>query len=144
MPTADEVDELEGDLIPFFEARTTNELYEDGQQRGLMICPVSRMQDLAENPQLLFREYYEEVSHPGLSTPLRQPGAPFKMSATPWRRGGAPSIGADNDELRQELQTVTTPPANSPTSAIRPNQALARKLFQGLRIADFSWVGVFQ
>jgi len=142
MPSADEVAELEGDLIPFFAARTTNDLYEDGQQRGLMICPVSRMQDLAENPQLLFREYYEEVSHPDLSTPLRQPGAPFKMSATPWRRGGAPSPGADNAVLREELRTVPLPRADSTAAEIEPDAGLARQLFQGLRIADFSWVGV--
>ena len=142
MPSADEVAELEADLVPFFEARTTNQLYEDGQRRGLMICPVSRMQDLAENPQLLSREFYEDVRHSGLPTPLRQPGAPFKMSATPWRRGGAPSIGSDNDAIREELHPAPIPSSDDHAPAAGPNATLAQSLFQGLRIADFSWVGV--
>ena len=50
IPNAEEIAALEAELIPFFAARSTMSLYEEGQRRGLLISPVSRMADLASNP----------------------------------------------------------------------------------------------
>ena len=61
MPDANEVAALEAELIPFFADRRTMELYEEGQRRGLMICPVSGISELASNPQLEFRQFFYDA-----------------------------------------------------------------------------------
>lgn len=139
MPTNEESAALDRDFEPFFLARSTMHLYEEGQRRGVLICPVSRMQDLAESPQLLARDYFTDIEHDELGTSLRYPGAPFKMSATPWTAGPrAPLPGEHSAAIRAELTAGPHDPATAPaTDAVG-----ARDIFAGVRIADFAWVGV--
>lgn len=113
MPTPEETAALDRDFEPFFQARSTNDLYEEGQRRGVFICPVSRMQDLAHNPQLTARDHFTDLWYDDLQQTLRTPGAPFKMSATPWRPGPpAPTPGQHTDEILADL-----PPTSSPRSS---------------------------
>ena len=136
MPDASEVTALEAELIPFFAARSTMELYEEGQRRGLMICPVSNMADLASNPQLQHRKFFGQDSDG-----VRRPGAPMRMSATPWLRGAAPRLGADTDAVMEQVSGL---PLGNGAGGEPPtvDAEWAREIFKGLRVADFSWVGV--
>ncbi|MEE9277831.1 MAG: CoA transferase [Dehalococcoidia bacterium] len=144
MATPEESAALDRDFEPFFAAHGATHLYEEGQRRGLLICPVSTMRSLAENPQLEARDYFVDVWHDELGRSLRYPGAPFKMSATPWRtEPRAPLPGEHTDQILLNSRPPVTAPApmsdNAPASdATDP----ARQIFAGLRIADFSWVGV--
>ena len=136
IPNAEEIAALEAELIPFFAARSTMSLYEEGQSRGLLICPVSSMADLASNPQLQFREFFEQDTDG-----LRRPGAPVRMSTTPWQRGTAPALGADTKAIMEGVPGL--PPANgSRKDPPTVDSDRAREIFKGLRVADFSWVGV--
>jgi benzylsuccinate CoA-transferase BbsE subunit len=74
-------------------------LYETGQRRGAQVCPVSTVEDLLNNAQLLHRGYFHEVVEPDGVT-VKAPGAPFKMSISEWR-GDAPSpaVGQHRDEV---------------------------------------------
>ena len=135
MPSAAEIEALEAELERFFAKRAAQALYEEGQARGLMICPVNTMADLAASPQLVARGFFA-AGVPSPAGSLRLPGAPAKLSATPWRTGAVAAAGAHTIEIRGEVACPRT--AGSGTGA----DVAARDLFAGLRVADFSWVGV--
>ena len=102
LPSEEEVTALESELEAFFAARGAQHLYESGQHHKVMICPVNTMQDLVDSPQLNARSFFTEVKDPALGT-LRTPGAPLKMSVTPWREQPAPRAGQHNAEIFAEL-----------------------------------------
>ena len=62
------------------------------------MAPVVTTQELVESPQLNARGFFVEVDHPATG-PLTYPGAPFKMSETPWQVGRAPLLGEHNREV---------------------------------------------
>lgn len=68
--------------------------------------PSGRVMDLSEvfsDPQVLSQEMMLDVNHPGAGT-IRMTGFPVKMSHTPARlRLPAPTLGADNEAVFQEL-----------------------------------------
>ena len=98
LPTDTEVVELEAEIEQFFAARGAQGLYESGQNFNVMICPVNTMQDIVDSPQLNAREFFEEVDDPALGR-IRVPGAPLKMSATPWQTRPAPLPGQDSHDV---------------------------------------------
>lgn len=119
--------ELEDDLTAFFALGRKMDLYEQGQRRGIMICPVSTPADLLENQQLAARGFVTEKYVPELGRSVKLPGAPARMSRTPW----LDDPGAHHPAARD----APAPPA---TSAAPDSRAV----LAGVRIADFSWVGV--
>ncbi|MCY3558052.1 MAG: CoA transferase [Chloroflexi bacterium] len=98
LPSDDEVAELESEIEAFFAARGAQSLYESGQHHGVMICPVNTMQDIVDSPQLAARGFFDEIDDPELGR-LTVPGAPLKMSATPWQTRPAPTLGQHQDEI---------------------------------------------
>ncbi len=80
------------------------DLYQGAQSRRLMIGIVSTPEDLAKNPQLEARHWYQDVEHDHLGAKVRYVGPPFRMSATPWAiRRRPPLPGEHNDEIFAEL-----------------------------------------
>ncbi len=106
LPNDDEVTELESEIESFFAARGAQSLYESGQHHGVMICPVNTMQDIVDSPQLAERGFFDEVDDPALGR-LRVPGAPLKMSATPWQSRPAPTPGQDQDQVLAAATDIT-------------------------------------
>ncbi|MBI5288660.1 MAG: CoA transferase, partial [Chloroflexi bacterium] len=119
--------ELEDDLTAFFALGKKMDLYEEGQQRAIMICPVSTPADLLQNQQLAAREFFTDRYVPELRRSVKFPGAPVQMSRTPWRDDTSRHHGAVRDVA----------PPTAPTAVHDSRGVLA-----GIRIADFSWVGV--
>jgi len=105
LPTDEEISELEAEIEAFFRARDAQALYESGQGFNVMICPVNTMQDIVDSPQLAARAFFTEVDDPALGR-LRVPGAPLKMSATPWRSGPAPTLGQHNNQILPALTAI--------------------------------------
>lgn len=89
-------------------------IYEDGQRRGLMTCPVATPADLLENAQLRYRGFWQTEHIPELGRAVELPGPPVRVS-----------VG----------------PAASPSPRRVPAPANGLPL-AGVRVADFSWVGV--
>ena len=137
MPSPAEVEALEREIGGFFAKRSAQALAEEGQPRGLMIYPVATMRDLAGSEQLAARGFFEEAASP--AGRLRMPGAPAKLSATPWRTGEIAGAGAHSAALRGESAAAGA--RGRPARRTR-EAAGARDLFRGVRVADFSWVGV--
>ncbi|MEV5302592.1 MULTISPECIES: CoA transferase [Amycolatopsis methanolica group] len=60
--------------------RTKDELYEDGQRRGISIAPVATPADLLANPQLTERGFFREVTVDGRD--LVFPGPPYRFAGS--------------------------------------------------------------
>ncbi len=94
--------QCEEPLSKFFIAHTKAELLEGSISKRIMLYPIFTTEDIANCAQLRAREFWEEVEHPELSTPITYPGAFIKMSLTPCQiRRRAPLIGEHNNEIYQ-------------------------------------------
>jgi crotonobetainyl-CoA:carnitine CoA-transferase CaiB-like acyl-CoA transferase len=115
-------------LVAFFGTRTKREIHEHAVAGRWLVAPAWDAADLLADPQLAARDYWVDVegtTHPG----------PFaKLSGTPIHyRRPAPRLG-------QDQHLVAT--ADRPTSVAGvPASPRRGGVFEGLRIADFSWVG---
>ena len=79
-------------------------LYEGAQKQRLMIGIVSTPEDLAKNPQLAHRNWYQDVQHDHLDASVRYAGPPYRLSETPWSlRRRPPLPGEHNAEVFGEL-----------------------------------------
>ncbi len=138
-PRREKALEFERAVEPLFTSRTTEYLYEVGQSRGIMICPVATTADLLESPQLNARGFFVETEIAGTGVTAKMPGAPFKMSATPWvDLCPAPATpGQHNDEVLSAASMARKPVAFESSGSTD-----SRDTFKGMRVADFSWVGV--
>lgn len=87
-------------FVPWAKERTKDYLYREGQRRKIPIAPISQPSDLLASRQLKFREYFVEVPHGPGSKRLLMPGAPYKLSGTPWQvQRPAPRLGEHNAEV---------------------------------------------
>ena len=105
VPTSQErmqyAEEIYHFLRPWLMQHTKEELFELCQRHAAPVTPAYNTADLAANHHLAARRFLAEAPHRRLG-PLAVPGAPFKMSATPWSiRTGAPGPGEHNQEVLQ-------------------------------------------
>jgi crotonobetainyl-CoA:carnitine CoA-transferase CaiB-like acyl-CoA transferase len=87
-------------LARFVLVHSMQEMYEEGQRRGLLVAPCNTPKDISENAQLNYRQWFATADHSELETTLTYPGAPYHLSETPWRlRRRPPLIGEHNREV---------------------------------------------
>ena len=97
-------DRLSAPFLAFFARHTKQELFEGAIARSIQLAPVNEIADVAASPQLAARGYWTEVPHPQIDTTLRFPGAPVRLSQTPWRAPhAAPTLGSHNRDVYGEL-----------------------------------------
>ena len=85
---------------PWAKSKSKAELYHEGQRRHIPLAPINTPADILQSGQLAHREFFVGVAHPLLGEPMLMPGAPYKLSRTPWRIGrAAPRLGQHNDEV---------------------------------------------
>jgi crotonobetainyl-CoA:carnitine CoA-transferase CaiB-like acyl-CoA transferase len=76
-----------------------HELFDIFLKSKIASAPVNSPEDLLNNVQLKAREYFTEVDHPKTGK-VTYPGAPFKLSESPWKiRYAAPLLGQHNEEI---------------------------------------------
>ena len=99
---SDEAKEAFEDIFSRFAAdRTKQELYHDSQQWRVPLGPVNQPSDVLASAQLADRGYFAEVEAFGRT--IRVPGAPYKLSETPWElTGPAPGLGQHTDAVLGE------------------------------------------
>jgi len=86
-------------LKPWLLERTRQELFESAQRAKIPFALVNEPADLVASPQLQARGFWENVEHPVAGT-VTMPGAPFKLSETPWTlRRPAPRLGEHAEEV---------------------------------------------
>jgi crotonobetainyl-CoA:carnitine CoA-transferase CaiB-like acyl-CoA transferase len=93
-------DHMEKIVGNFFLRFSKKEIHGQAVKRGMMIFPVNTMQDIAEDEELKFRGFWQELEHPELNTRITYPGS-FVPGAEPplSLRRRAPLIGEHNEEF---------------------------------------------
>ena len=82
--------------------QSVDEVYLAAQQRRIPFAPVSTMGDLLASPHLKARGFFATLDAGG--TPVSAPGAPYRLSATPWAiRRPAPRLGEHTAEVLAEV-----------------------------------------
>jgi benzylsuccinate CoA-transferase BbsE subunit len=71
-------------------------LYQEAQKRRLMIGIISTPEDLAKNPQLAARHWYQDVQHDHLGETVRYAGPPYRLSQTPWTMRRRPPLPGEH------------------------------------------------
>lgn len=104
------------------------ELFQGAVAHDFMLAPLNTMADVAADPHLAARDYWVELDG------RRYPGPFAKLSQTPLRLDrAAPALGADQELLAQAAPAAVSGGANG---------GERQAAFEGLKVADFAWVGV--
>lgn len=77
------------------------ELFEEGQRRGIAVTPVNDAMSVVSDEQLEERDFWTELDVAGES--VRSPGPPYRLSRTPWQPGRAPGVGEHTEQVMAEL-----------------------------------------
>ncbi len=80
---------------------TKQELFEEGQRRGISITPVNDPASVTKDRQLDYRGYWRPLKVAGEE--VRSPGPPTKYASIEWDARPAPSIGQHNAEVYGEI-----------------------------------------
>jgi len=92
----DEVDAL---LAPWLMAHTKEEIFALCRQHHVPFAPIKTIDEVANDAHLAERGFFVTVDHPEAG-PLRYPGAPYKLSGTPWAvHRPAPILGEHNEAV---------------------------------------------
>lgn len=93
---ADEADALFGEWL---NAHTKEEIFALARQHRVPLAPVKTVEELVNDAHLKERQYFVDVDHPRTGV-LTYPGAPYKLSLTPWSiRRPAPMLGQHNEDI---------------------------------------------
>ncbi len=119
--------EARDEIAAYFRTRTMEELALRAVENKLLIAPVRTIRSVRNDPQLEARGYWQKVggrTHPGVAA---------KLSRTPMAlRTPAPALGRDQALLAEPARNRAASATNAPR----------RRAFEGLKVADFAWVGV--
>ena len=104
-----------------------------------MIAPCNSVGDIARSPQLEARDFWPKVEYPALGRSLTHLGPFIKMSESPIRVDRpAPRVGEHNNEV---LAAARPRSARTPAQTT-PDSIVGAMPFDGLKVLDFTWVGV--
>ncbi len=93
--------EVEDLIQPWISRHTRQEIFEAGQGRGLAFGYLASLKEAIDLPPHADRGFLEETAHP-VAGRHRYPGAPFKLSETPWKQGSAPLLGEHTRQVLSE------------------------------------------
>ncbi len=131
---------VQSQMEHFLASKSKNELYLRAIDRKILLAPCQTVRDISESVQLEARGFWREVEYPALKRKLTHLGPFISMSESPIQvRRPAPRIGEHNDEiLGQSSQIESHRRTKSPDS----QRSSSEMPFDGIRILDFTWVGV--
>ncbi|MBI3325618.1 MAG: CoA transferase [Nitrospinae bacterium] len=92
---AEHADALDSFLLPWFLARTRQEVMHACQSRRIPVGLSCTIPDLLEDPQFATTEFFTAVEHPATG-PAWYPGQAFRMEQTACVHGRAPFLGEHN------------------------------------------------
>ena len=92
-------DEMDAYLIEWLMDHTKQEVFDLCFERRIPFIPEYNIEDVMKNPQFEARQYFVEIEHPEAGM-LKYPGAPAKLSNTPWRIDRpAPFLSEHNEDI---------------------------------------------
>ncbi|MFO7963798.1 MAG: CoA transferase [Desulfobacterales bacterium] len=96
---ADYVDALVPLLSEWTMEHTKQEIFEMGQAAHVPLAPDYTAEEVVNDRHLAERRYFVDIDHPVIGK-ARYPGAPYRLSETPWQiKRCAPSLGEHNEEI---------------------------------------------
>lgn len=96
------IDEARAAFAPKVIEREKMELFQSGTEWRIPFGLIPTTQEILESPQHQARGFFDEVDHPVMGK-VTMPGAPFKLTETPWQlRSPAPLLGEHNEEVYGE------------------------------------------
>ena len=99
----EEAEELFDCVAQFMKTHTRSEIYEGAKERALQLVPALTMEERMQFPNLIGRNFWEDIDYPELGTTLTHPGPALKFSENPRvKPRRAPLIGEHNDEVYQK------------------------------------------
>lgn len=101
-------------LVTLARHLSVQEFFESAQSRGFQVGAIYAPEEAFENKHFVARDFQYPVMHDELAQTIRYPGAPFKMSATPWeiwRR--PPLLGEHSAEVLDEILGYSTEQSGS-------------------------------
>lgn len=129
---AEQVTDALDAIARFFATKSKSELLERAVQDRMLLAPVNTVADVANDVQLAAREYWVTVDG------RTHPGAFARFSETPITLGTSPAeiTPHSSPHVATTNATRAVPPSARPASSPRA------RAFDGLKVADFAWVGV--
>jgi crotonobetainyl-CoA:carnitine CoA-transferase CaiB-like acyl-CoA transferase len=126
-------------FLAFLRTMTKDEIHEQAIAQKWLIAPVKSIPDLMADPQLNARGFWTDVAG------LKHPGPFARLSETPIRyERPAPKLGQDQALLestpRKPLPAAVPEAASSSSASPRPSASPRSQIFEGLKVADFSWI----
>jgi len=98
--TQEDFDRLQQPIAEFFKQHTQSELYQGALKRGIMFCQVNTAKEIAEDPQLKARGFWQQVRHQELGMEVKYPGSFMRLSsAGSGIRCCAPLVGEHNVDI---------------------------------------------
>ena len=89
-------------LKPWFQERTKEEIFHTCSEWRIPCAPVTHPGELLDDPHFRERGFWRSIDHP-VAGRLPYPGAPFRLTETPWQPGRAPLLGEHNREIYGRL-----------------------------------------
>lgn len=130
------MNQLAGFLRQFVSKHTKRELLEFGMANDTTLAPAATIPELLALEQFEVRDYWRSIKLPG-GEEVRTPGHWAKPTNSPLSvRRDAPALNEHGAEIRRELKQAAPPPE---TAATQAGDGLP---FEGVKVADFAWVGV--
>jgi crotonobetainyl-CoA:carnitine CoA-transferase CaiB-like acyl-CoA transferase len=93
--------EVDAVFYPWLLERTKQQIMERGQVEGLPVSAINTTADVANDPHLRERGFFQRVEVPG-AQPLDLPGFPFRMFGTPGEIRRAPMLGEHTAQVLTE------------------------------------------
>jgi crotonobetainyl-CoA:carnitine CoA-transferase CaiB-like acyl-CoA transferase len=149
-PLVHALPELRARITTFTQQHSKAELFAGGIARGVTLAPVNTAADVLALEQLAVREFWRPVRLPD-GRALCAPGPFVRLSRTPVEFARpAPRAGEHTAELLGSVSPRAAAPAKTPALAATRTRDLGklgaaedpRLPLAGVRVADFSWIGV--
>jgi crotonobetainyl-CoA:carnitine CoA-transferase CaiB-like acyl-CoA transferase len=98
--SAEDIQAIQESITAFILTHTTKELEAASMKRGLLLSPVNPVNYVAEDEQLIARDFWKKVEHPELETAFNYPRFTYLSSEDNNEvRFRAPLIGEHNNEI---------------------------------------------
>jgi len=91
-------DEITSIIVSWLRGKRMEDVFHAAQELRLPLTVVPNTEQILAMPQHKARGYFVDIDHPVVGK-LTYPGAPFKLSETPWQARRAPMLGEHNEEI---------------------------------------------
>ena len=131
------------EIVPWIDrlcqALTVTELHDKGQELGLLVLPINTVEEVANDPHLIARGYYQSVDHPQLNTSLILPRSPIRTRGQQPKAKRAPTLGEHTNQILKSASPLPPLRGEMPQAEGGSPPPPPRRPLDGVRVLDFTW-----